>query len=201
MKPISIFKKSLHEFYLMINLYIWIRYPRGAYKQFKCSINSQKLKTVTWVNASHKYTIITIIYRPFIRLITSFTKTEKFSHLCAYTHTHKEGLGSLIQPVHESKIKEQNSPICCSSFGRRVVRTQRMERSHYLSSRHKNLFPWMSFFSLFKLYKWNNMEDSTSGRRNTISGCRRQSWRLLNLKARPGIGLGKPRSWNASKDS
>lgn len=37
------------------------------------------------------------------------------------------------------------------------------------------------------------MEDSTSGRRNTISGCRRQC-ELLNLKARPGIGLGKPRS-------
>lgn len=37
------------------------------------------------------------------------------------------------------------------------------------------------------------MEDSTSGRRNTISGCRRQR-ELLNHKARPGIGLGKPRS-------
>ena len=37
------------------------------------------------------------------------------------------------------------------------------------------------------------MEDSTSGRRNTISGCRRQC-ELLNLKVRPGIGLSKPKS-------
>ena len=121
----------------------------SAYKQFECSINSQKLRDNNVGECQpqiYYYNYIQTIYK---RLITSFTKTEKFSHLCTYTHTHThtQETGSLIQPHPWIKNKEQNSPICCSSFGRRVVRTQRMERSHYLSSRHKNLFPWMSFLA------------------------------------------------------
>lgn len=103
--------------------------------------------------------------------------------------------GSLLRLHPWIKNKEQNSPICCSSFGRRKGRHRKDCRDPlYFQQAQKLLY--VLFVFVFCLYYYvnetNNMADTTSGRSSTITGVGCNMNAFLIPQVRPSSGLTKP---------